>query len=146
MTVNRFEDLEVWQKARTIVNLIYRFTGDDKFSKDYSLKDQMRRAAVSLMANIAEGFSRRTDKEFGQFLFIAKSSAAELQSHAYVALDQGYLTKGNFEQVYNEIDHESRMLSRLITHLVAHHGLQSNREQHKHTRRTRVTQETLRTR
>ncbi len=69
--------------------MTYELTRNSKFSKDYGLRDQMRRASVSIMANIAEGFSRKGDKEFGQFLFVAKSSAAELQSHAYVALDQG---------------------------------------------------------
>lgn len=117
MTVTRFEDLEIWQKARKIVNLIYTLTGNTRFSKDYSLKDQMRRCAVSLMANIAEGFSRRTDREFCQFLFIGKSSAADLQSHVYVALDQGYLTQPEFDKIYSELDQESRMLSNLIKHL-----------------------------
>jgi len=70
---------------------IYRLTADSKFAKDYGLRDQMRRASVSIMANIAEGFARKGSKEFGQFLFVAKASAAELQSHAYVALDQGYM-------------------------------------------------------
>jgi len=121
MKVNRFEDLDVWQKARGLVRLVYMMTKDGKFSQDFSLKDQMRRASVSIMANIAEGFSRKSDKEFGQFLFIAKSSAAELQSHAYVALDQGYLTKSDFGQIYNDIDHECRMLSNLIKHLSRTH-------------------------
>lgn len=69
------------------------------------------------MANIAEGFSRRGDKEFGQFLFIAKGSASELQSHAYIALDQGYVEKADFEVLYENLDHIARMLSRLIKHL-----------------------------
>ena len=71
------------------------------------------------MANIAEGFSRKSDKEFSQFLFIAKSSAAELQSHAYVALDQGYIEEADFERLYDDLDHTSRMVSNLIKHLAA---------------------------
>ena len=78
----------------------------------------MRRAGVSIMANIAEGFSRKGDKEFGQFLFVAKSSAAEVQSHAYVALDQGYMTDTDFKGLYESLDHVSRMLSNLIKHLL----------------------------
>lgn len=117
MKVSRFEDLDVWQKAREIVNMVYNTTGNKIFAREFSLKDQMRRAAVSIMANIAEGFSRRSDKEFCQFLFVAKSSAAELQSHAYVALDQKYISESDFKMLYGEIDHECRMLSNLIKHL-----------------------------
>jgi four helix bundle protein len=74
------------------------------------------------MANVAEGFSRKSDKEFGQFLFIAKSSAAELQSHAYVAFDQGYISESDFKQLYDNLDHTSRMISNLIKHLTGHSG------------------------
>jgi four helix bundle protein len=117
MTINRFEDLEAWQKAREFARLVYRHTVNPRFARDYGLRDQMRRAAVSIMANIAEGFSRRSNKEFCQFLFIAKSSAAELQSHAYVALDQAYMEKADFEKLYDRLDHTSRMISNLIKHL-----------------------------
>ena len=72
------------------------------------------------MANIAEGFSRKGDKEFGQFLFVAKSSAAELQSHAYVALDQGYIGEPELKKLYDGLDHISRMTSNFIKHLSAH--------------------------
>ncbi len=72
---------------------------------------------MSIIANIAEWFSRRGDKEFGQFLFITKASASELQSHVYVALDQGYVDKGDFDRLYENLDHVARMLSKLIQHL-----------------------------
>ena len=114
MTINRFEDLEAWQRARELAQIVYQRTKDGQFSRDYGLRDQMRRAGVSIMANIAEGFSRRSNKEFCQFLFIAKSSAAELQSHAYVALDQAYIEKSDFEKLYDGLDHTSRMISNLI--------------------------------
>jgi len=78
MKITRFEDLDCWQEARNIVNRAYRVCRSDDFRKDYSLVDQVKRAAISIMANIVEGFSRRGNKEFIQFLFIAKSSAAEL--------------------------------------------------------------------
>ncbi len=97
--------------------MTYELTRNSKFSKDYGLKDQMRRAGVSIMANVAEGFSRKGDKEFGQFLFVAKSSAAELQSHVYVALDQGYIGEPEFRKLYDSLDHISRMTSNLIKHL-----------------------------
>ena len=119
MKISRFEDLDCWQVARTLTQSIYRQTSDGKFSRDYGLRDQMRRAAVSIMANIAEGFARKGSKEFGQFLFVAKASAAELQSHAYVALDQGYLGEPDFKEQYDKLDHVSRMLSNLIKHLSA---------------------------
>jgi len=118
MKILRFEDLEVWQQGRDVTRSIYKLTTNGRFSKDYALKDQMRRASVSIMANVAEGFSRRGDKEFGQFLFVAKSSAAELQSHAYVALDQGYMTETDFKGLYESLDHVSRMLSNFIKHLL----------------------------
>ena len=118
MKVTRFEDLEVWQQARDLTRQVYRLTANGSFSRDYGLKDQMRRASVSTMANIAEGFSRRGDKEFCQFLFVAKSSAAELQSHAYVALDQTYITEADFKTLSQSLDHVSRMLSNLIKHLL----------------------------
>jgi four helix bundle protein len=81
------------------------------------LMDQMKRAAISIMANIAEGFSRRGNKEFVQFLFIAKSSAAELQSHLYVALDQGYIDRSEFDEIYREADKVQRKISSLIKYL-----------------------------
>ena len=117
MKVSRFEDLDVWQHARELARAIYRFTATNTFSRDYGLRDQMRRASVSIMANIAEGFSRKGDREFTQFLFVAKSSAAELQSHAYVALDQQYINEPEFKSVYDMAEQESKMLSNFIKYL-----------------------------
>lgn len=117
MKLSRFEDLEVWQKARELTKEVYRLTSDGHFTRDFGLRDQMRRAAVSIMANIAEGFARKGSKEFAQFLFVAKASGAELQSHAYVALDQGYMGAPDFQELYDQLDHTSRMLSNLIKHL-----------------------------
>jgi four helix bundle protein len=119
MKILRFEVLDVWQKARELTKSVYRLTGNGAFASDRCFSNQMRRACVSIMANIAEGFSRKGDKEFGQFLFIAKSSAAELQSHAYVAMDQGYIDESNFKDLYADLDHTSRMISNLIKHLSA---------------------------
>jgi len=119
MKVFRFAGPQVLERARELTRSIYRLTANSKFAKDYGLKDQMRRAGVSIMANVAEGFSRKGDKGFGQFLFVAKSSAVELQSHTYVALDQGYSGEAEFRKLYDSLDHISRMTSNLIKHLLA---------------------------
>ena len=99
MKIERFEDIQAWKKARELVRSIYEITSDGNFSKDYGLKDQLRRASVSIMSNIAEGFSRRSTNEFTQFLFIAKGSAAEAQSQLYIALDQGYIGQDKFDEL-----------------------------------------------
>jgi four helix bundle protein len=98
--IKRFEDIKAWQKSKELVKEIYYITNNKKFMKDWSLKEQVRRAAVSIMSNIAEGFSRQTDKEFIQFLYIAKGSTSEIQSHLYLSLDLGYLSKEKFKKIY----------------------------------------------
>jgi four helix bundle protein len=115
--LTRFEDLNCWQQARNVVKDIYKVCRINEFRKDYGLSDQVKRSAVSIMANIAEGFSRRSNKEFIQFLYIAKSSAAELQSHLYAALDQGYLNHEKFSSLYESIDKVQRQVSNLIKYL-----------------------------
>jgi four helix bundle protein len=115
--INTFEDLDAWQKARTIVNTLYTFTRENDFDNDYSLIEQMRDAAVSIMSNIAEGFGRDTTEEFIRFLYIAKGSAAEVQSQLYAALDQDYIKQEQFDDLYDQLDHNSRQLQNLITYL-----------------------------
>ncbi len=117
MKVCRFAGPQVFERARELTGPIDRLTANSKFARDYGLKDQMRRAGVSIRADVAEGFSRKGDKEFGQFLFVAQSSAAELQGHVYVALDQGYIGEAEFRKLYDSLDHISRMTSNLIKHL-----------------------------
>ena len=90
---NSFEEINAWQKAYEITLEVYRITADGGFSKDYGLRDQIRRASVSIMANIAEGHGRRSNSEFANFLNIARGSAAEVQSHLYVALGLKYIEK-----------------------------------------------------
>ena len=90
-TVRRFEDLQAWQKARELVREIYTTSADGRLSKDFGLRDQVCRAAVSAMSNIAEGFARGSDKDFAHFLDIARGSSLEVQSLLYVALDVGYI-------------------------------------------------------
>ena len=117
MKINRFEELDCWQEARILVNMVYAAIRDSKaFQNDYRLKDQSIGAVVSTMGNITEGFVRRSNKEFIQFLFISVSSAAELQSHIYVALDQGYISKELFDKIYGQADKTSRLISGLITY------------------------------
>jgi four helix bundle protein len=86
-TITRFEEIHAWQKARELVREIYKTSNTNLFNKDYGLKDQIRRAAVSSMCNIAEGYGRKSDKDFAHFLDIARASALEVQSILYVALD-----------------------------------------------------------
>ena len=98
--VDRFEDLIAWQKARELAGAIYEVTRHGEFAKDFGLRDQIRRAAVSAMSNIAEGFDRGGRPEFHQFLVIAKGSCAEVRSQLYVALDAGYIDKKTFDDLY----------------------------------------------
>ena len=96
-TITSFQDLIAWQKARTLTAQIYQATAEGKFSRDFGLRDQIRRAAVSVMSNIAEGFERGRPSEFHQFLSIAKGSCAEVRSRLFVALDAGYLPRSQFD-------------------------------------------------
>jgi four helix bundle protein len=97
MTINRFEDLIAWQKARQLVAAVYQTTGQGAFAKDYGLRDQIQRSAVSIMSNIAEGFDRGSRPEFHKFLVIAKGSCAEVRSQLYVALDCVYISQQDFD-------------------------------------------------
>lgn len=118
MTFRRFEDMSAWQTARMIVTSVYKASQGRKFGRDFGLRDQIRRAAVSIMANIAEGFSHRSDREFTRFLFAAKASAAEVQSRLYVALDQGYMDGKQFKGLYGETEACSKQLAGLISYLL----------------------------
>ena len=106
----KFEDIVAWQKARDINREIYRETTNGEFYKDFDLRSQIRRASISIMAYIAEGFGRRTDKDFANFLNIAHGSAYEVQSHLYVALDLGYLSNERFSVLYSILDEICRMI------------------------------------
>jgi four helix bundle protein len=97
--IERFEDFIAWQKARKLTADIYKVTSLGRFARDFGLKDQIRRAAVSIMSNIAEGFERGRATEFHQFLSIAKGSCAELRSQLYVAFDAEYLLPEQFRQL-----------------------------------------------
>ena len=110
----RFEELAFWQQARELTRAIYALTQKDGFTKDYGLKDQIQRAAISVMSNIAEGFSRGTNVEFLQFLFIAKGSLSEVQSQLYVALDLAYISQDEFRQAYTKADQVAKTMNAFI--------------------------------
>ena len=111
--INRFEDLIAWQKARKLTSEIYKATSYGKFASDYGLKDQIRRAAVSSMSNIAEGFERGRPGEFHQFISMAKASCAELRAQLYVALDVGYVNSAKFNDLMSQATEVSLILGGL---------------------------------
>ena len=120
MGITRFEDIQAWQAARDLCQVVYRLTGNGEFRRDFGLVDQARRAAVSIMANIAEGFDSRSNSEFIQFLYYALRSASELQSHFYVAKDHGYILEAEFVEVYDKASSVKRMIFKFIEHLRTH--------------------------
>lgn len=116
-TVNSFEDLEVWKKARTLASKIFEITLQGSLGKDFSLKEALNKTSGSIMDNIAEGFERGGNKEFIQFLFIAKGSAAEVRSQLYRAFDRNHLTSQEFELLKVQVETISKQLSALINYL-----------------------------
>lgn len=142
MKIERFEDIKAWQEARVLAKMIYDAAkSNGKFGNDYKFREQIQSAAVSIMSNIAEGFSRRSTKEFTQFLFIAKGSAAEVQSQLYVAFDLGYISQEKFDQLYSKSDEVARLTSGFIQYLLAKTKTQAT-QQTQQTLRTQVTQQT----
>ena len=98
--IKKFEDIESWKRARKLTKDVYTVTSQDRFSRDFGLRDQIRGAALSILSNIAEGFERDGDKEFLQFLAIAKGSSGEVSAQLYVALDLEYISLGQFESLF----------------------------------------------
>ncbi len=119
-TITRFEEIETWQTARELTKLIYILSNCGQFSHDFGLRDQIRRAAVSIMSNFAEGFESQTQALFKTYLGRAKASAGELRSQAYVAFDVGYFDQNNFKQVFGLAQKCSRQISRFIAYLESH--------------------------
>lgn len=112
-TIRRFEDIIAWQKARILTREIYDLSKQGQFAKDFGLTDQLRRASVSIMSNIAEGFDRESSAEFARFLSIAKGSCAEVRSQLYIALDVGYLTQAEFDRLVDLAIEVSKLISGL---------------------------------
>src|ERR1039458_4075458 len=115
--IERFEDIIAWQKARVLTKEIYASTRIGQFVKDYGLKDQIQRASVSTMSNIAEGFERGGGREVVQFLSNSEGSGGGVKSHLYVALDQSYLSTAGFEELYAKADEVSRLVGGFMAYL-----------------------------
>jgi four helix bundle protein len=130
-TFQRFEDVESWRKARCLTHAIYAITRTGGFERDFALRDQIRRACVSIMSNIAEGFDRGGNREFIQFLSVARGSAAEVRSQLYVALDAGYINQDRFGALRDQSEDVARLMGGLIRYLQA-----SSFKGHKYRRQT----------
>lgn len=117
--ITRFEDIEAWKTAQELTFIIYSLTKNKGFAKDFGLKDQIRRAAVSAMSNIAEGFESKTDKIFSRYIAIAKASTAEVRSQLYVALKEGYICQEEFDSAYKCGDKAARQSHQLMKYLDA---------------------------
>lgn len=116
-TIKRFEDLEAWKMAREVTKEVYRLSKNDIFYRDYGLRDQICRASVSIMSNIAEGFERDGKKEFVNFLSIAKGSSGEVRSQLYVAFDQNYISEQEFNFAYSKTEQGAKIIVGLINYL-----------------------------
>ena len=112
--IEKFEDIKSWQMARVVTGKIYGLTKVGEFRQDFVLRDQIRRATVSIMSNIAEGFEREGNKEFVNFLTIAKASCAEARSQLYIAFDQDYLAQEQFDEIYRELSEIGNLLGGFI--------------------------------
>jgi four helix bundle protein len=115
--IKRFEEIQGWQKARELVRGVYTLCANKEFNRDFPLRDQICRAAVSSMSNIAEGFGRKSDRDFAHFLDIARGSACEVQSLLYVALDLEYVTREKFDEVYRLADDTISLIARFAAYL-----------------------------
>ncbi len=116
-TFQSLEEIEAWKKARELTQSIYKASSTGLFSKDFGLRDQMRRASVSVMSNIAEGFERNGKKEFAQFLAVAKGSLGEIRSQLYVAFDQNYIDQEMFTFLYAKTNEIARLIGGLMNYL-----------------------------
>jgi len=116
-TAKRFEELEVWQRSKELTNLIYKYSTDGAFARDFGLRGQMRRAAVSIMSNIAEGFESQTQSMFIQYLGRAKGSAGEVRAQLYIAKDQGYISGEDFNSLVSMAEICSKQLAKFIQYL-----------------------------
>jgi four helix bundle protein len=115
--ITRFEEIESWKTSRQLTLLVYKFSEQGAFAKDYGLKDQIRRASVSVMSNIAEGFESRTNVQFVNYLGHAKASSGEVRSQLYVAADLNYISQEQFSEAYELADKSSRQIRRFIEYL-----------------------------
>ncbi len=126
--IARFEEIEAWKTARQLTLLVYKLADQGAFAKDYGLKDQIRRASVSVMSNIAEGFECRTNTQFINYLGHAKGSSGEVRSQLYVAIDLKYVSQEQFTEAYELADKASRQIRRFIDYLEKNSGNRTVRD------------------
>lgn len=117
--ITRFEEIEAWKTARQLTNTVYELSNQAGFNRDFGLRDQIRRASVSVMSNIAEGFESRTDIQFLNFLGVAKASAGEVRAQLYVAFDQKYIAEEQFKDAYSMAETCARQIAKFIAYLEA---------------------------
>ncbi len=115
--IQKFEEIKAWQKARDLTNEIYHVSKKGEFTKDFTLQNQIKKASISIMLNIAEGFARKTDREFKQFFAYAHGSCAEVQSALYIALDQKYISQKQFDILYLKSEEVSKMIMNFSQYL-----------------------------
>jgi len=122
MPLERFEDIKAWKLARKLTQTVYNYTSQAGFSQDFGLKDQIRRASISVMANIAEGFDSQSNQEFNKFLGYSLRSTTEIQSHLYVALDQDYISEDPFQDLYNQTVESKKLIMGFMRYLRNQHS------------------------
>ncbi|MDQ3181439.1 MAG: four helix bundle protein [Acidobacteriota bacterium] len=115
--IEKFEDIQAWKLAREVTKQIYEISSNDKFSRDFALVNQIRRASISILSNIAEGFERSGNKEFLQFLAIAKGSCGEVRAQLYVAFDQKYINETKFKETMDKLLEINRLIAGFMKYL-----------------------------
>ncbi|CAN5705130.1 four helix bundle protein [soil metagenome] len=115
--IEKFEDIEAWKSARDVTRMVYEISCSEKFARDFALVNQIRRASISILSNIAEGFERSGNKEFLQFLAIAKGSCGEVRAQVYVAFDQNYIDEMKFKEISNKLNETSRLIAGFMKYL-----------------------------
>ncbi len=118
MKIQRFEDIEAWQQARVLANLVYDATENSKFARDVGLREQIRRAAGSVMHNLAEGFDAGSDPELIRFLKYSRRSSNEVQSEAYLAMDRTYISQDHFQQIHDQATRTKKLINGFITYQI----------------------------
>lgn len=117
MNITKFEDLEIWKSSLSVTKDVYDITSQGKFSKDFGLRDQIRRAVVSISSNIVEGFEKRNNNEFRRFLMISKGSIGEVRNQLYIALSIDYIKQSDFDKINTELLELSRRVGAFISYL-----------------------------
>jgi len=119
MKIVRFEDVESWKEGRKLCNMVYEIARHGQFSRDFGLRDQIQRAAVSIVSNIAEGFDSKSNAEFYRFLIYARRSISEVKSQLYVAIDAKYISQQEFNIIYNQADKVGKLTNGFLRFLSA---------------------------